>query len=99
VDGAGQSGGRLSAGAGGGLRDGHQSGRAIVGDDLGSATAGLLGVQRKDRGGRRSSHEGRRRASLTTTVEGLVAAVHSTISHGRADKGGGRKDGTLHYGR
>jgi hypothetical protein len=32
-------------------------------------------------------------------VEGLVAAVQSTVGHSRADKSGGRKDGTLHYGR
>ena len=89
VDGASQSAGRL--GAAGGLRDGHQSRRAIVGDDLGSATASLLRVQSRSRG--RGNVE---RSGLSTTVESLMTAVQSTIGDSRADKGSGREKRTLH---
>lgn len=90
VDGASQSAGRLGA-AGGGLRDGNQSRRAIVGDDLGSATASLLRVQSRSRG--RGNVE---RNGLSATVESLMTAVQSTIGDSRADKGSGREKRTLH---
>lgn len=85
VDGAGQSGGGL---------DGHQSRGAVVGDDLGGATTGLLSTRDQSGGGRDRGDRGA--GGIATVVNSFMAAVEVAIGHGRAHQGRSREDGTLH---
>lgn len=95
VQSAGESAGGLgdgSRGRGGRGRghslDGDQGSVAVVGDDLGGATAGLFRGS-SDGGGPDAG------CGLATLVEGVMATVN-TVGHGRADQGGGGDDRSLH---
>lgn len=101
VDGAGESAGRLNRS--GGLGNGDQSGRAVVGDDLGGAATGLLtsGDQRNS-SRRRGRGRGRGRSRArdgdgALLVKSVMTTVEVTVSQSGAHNGGGGEDGTLHF--